>query len=192
MYAMAEGDFRELLERTSASRFEQWKRYALLLTRNEADADDVVQDAIANTLRLAPDLDSETRVHHYVRQAIRNTALSLLDRRRRFTGGDAEVERVAGESSSALEIMLDTENELARKRLTRLLSRKLEDLRDEHREVIEHLVLRTPRMKLREVAELQGVTTPTVHYRLQTALKTLLQLAEAEIPGLGAEGSHHE
>jgi RNA polymerase sigma-70 factor (ECF subfamily) len=192
MYAMAEGDFRELLERTSASRFAQWKRYALSLTRNEADADDVVQDAIANTLRLAPDLDSETRLHHYVRQAIRNTALSLLDRRRRFAGDDAAVEQAAGESSSALEIMLDTENELARRRLTRLLNRKLAELRDEHREVIEHLVLRTPRMKLREVAELQGVTTPTVHYRLQTALKTLLQLAEAELPGLGTEVRDHD
>lgn len=188
MYAMAEGDFRELLERTSESRFAQWKRYALKLTRNDADADDVVQDAIANTLRLAPDLDNETRVHHYVRRAIRNTALSLIDKRRRFAREDAE--RVAGETSSALEIMLDTENELARRRLTRLLNRKLTELRDEHREVIEHLVLRTPRMKLREVAELQGVTTPTVHYRLQTALKTLLELAEAEVGSLGAEADH--
>jgi len=188
MYAVTEEDFRSLLRRTSEGRFAEWKRYALSLTRNEADADDVVQDAIANTLRRAPDLDSEVRVHHYVRQAIRNTALTLLDRRRRFVD-DAAPDAFPGDHSTALEIMLDSEKRLARRHLTAVLQRKMGELRDEHREVIEQLVLRTPRMKLREVAEMQGVTTPTVHYRLQTALKTLLELAAAEVPELD-EGDH--
>lgn len=191
MYAMAEGDFRSLLQKTSESRFAQWKRYALTLTRNEADAEDVVQDAIANTLRREPDLDSEIRVHHYVRQAIRNTALTLLDRRRRVAG-EVDEDGLQDSASSALEIMLASENELARRRLTRVLHDKMDDLRDEHREVIKHLVMRTPKLKLREVAEMQGVTTPTVHYRLQTALKTLLELAEAELPELGREVLDHE
>ncbi|MGD8330685.1 MAG: sigma-70 family RNA polymerase sigma factor [Acidobacteriota bacterium] len=183
MYAVTEEDFRSLLRRTSEGRFGEWKRYALSLTRNEADADDVVQDAIANTLRRAPELDSEVRVHHYVRRAIRNTALTLLDRRRRFVE-DAAPEALDGGHSTALEIMLDSEQQLARRHLTAVLQRKMDELRVEHREVIEHLVLRTPRMKLREVAEMQGVTTPTVHYRLQAALKTLLDLAVAEVPEL--------
>jgi RNA polymerase sigma-70 factor (ECF subfamily) len=191
MYAMAEGDFRSLLRKTSASRFAQWRRYALTLTRNEADADDVVQDAIANTLRIAPDLDTEMRVHQYVRRAIRNTALSLIDRRRRF-GGEVDADGMAGGTSSALEMMLANENEIARKRLIAVMKDKMAELRDEHREVIEHLVLRTPRLKLREVAELQGITTPTVHYRLQTALKALLELVEAELPQLGGERRSHE
>lgn len=187
MYAMAEGDFRTLLLKTSESRFQQWLRYALKLTRNKADAEDVVQDAIANTLRLAPDLDTEARVHHYMRQAIRNTALSLIEKRRRHVPVVDEA-AVAGCASSALEVMLDNENRTARRRLTRVLHRKMADLSDEHREVIECLVLRTPRLKLREVAEMQGVTTPTVHYRLQVALKTLLELAAGEIPELDEGG----
>jgi len=191
MYAMAEEEFRSLLQRTSEGRFAQWKRYALTLTRNEADAEDVVQDAIANTLRLSPDLDSEMRVHHYVRQAIRNTALSLIERRRRIDG-DVEQDSLPGDASSALEIMLASEDEMARRRLTRVIHDKLGELRDEHREVIQHLVIRTPKLKLREVAEMQGVTTPTVHYRLQTALKALLELAEAELPELGGEEHRHE
>ena len=36
--------------------------------------------------------------------------------------------------------------------------------------------LRSPRLKLREMAEIQGVSTPTVHYRLKMALKALLEL----------------
>jgi len=183
MYAVAEADFRTLLQSTSESRFAEWKRYALSITRNEADADDVVQDAIANTLRRSPELDSEIRVHHYVRRAIRNTALSLIQRRGRIDA-DTEPDTMEGVESTALEIMVEGEDEVAKRRLTLLLQRKMDELRDEHREVIEYLVLRTPRMKLREVAELQGVTTPTVHYRLQTALKTLLDLAATEMPEL--------
>jgi len=49
-----------------------------------------------------------------------------------------------------------------------------------HREVVENLVLRSPRLKLREMAEIQGVTTSTVHYRLQIALKKLLELVVEE------------
>ena len=57
MGALAESGFRSLLTKTSENRLVQWRRYALSLTRNDADADDVVQEAIANTMRLAPDLE---------------------------------------------------------------------------------------------------------------------------------------
>jgi len=181
MYVVAEGDLGELLRTTSEHHQAQWKRYALTLTRNEADAADVVQDALANTLRLQPDLDSEERLHRYVQRAIRNTAYSLLEKRKRFVDV-AEPERVLPGTSSVLEVMLDKENEVARRRFARALESKLPQLRDEHREVIEYLVMRTPRLKLREVAQLQGVTTPTVHYRLKTALKALLELVEGEAP----------
>ena len=177
---MSDGDLKGLLERTSETRWPQWQRYALSLTRNAADADDVVQDAIAKTLRAAPDLDTEERMHRYVQRAIRNTAFTLIDGRRRYVEM-ADPERVLPGGTSALEIMLDGEDELAKRRLARALKSKLPELRDEHREVIEGLVMRTPRMKLREMAEIQGVSTPTVHYRLKTALKKLLELVEQSV-----------
>jgi RNA polymerase sigma factor (sigma-70 family) len=90
----------------------------------------------------------------------------------------ADPERSLPGGASALELMLDGEDELAKRRLERVLKSKLPELRDEHREVIEGLVMNTPRMKLREMAEIQGVSTPTVHYRLKTALKKLLELVE--------------
>lgn len=179
MYAVADGGFRSLLEKTSKSRCAHWKRYALSLTRNDADADDVVQEAIANTLRLAPDLDTEARVHQYVQRAIRNTAFSFISRRRRTTVL-AEPEKVSLEASSVLDTMLDREQTAARRRLAVVAERKLGQLRREHREVIENMIMRTPRLKLREMAEIQGIATPTVHYRLKQALQKLLELVEEE------------
>ena len=172
---MSNQDLRELLEKTAARRFSQWKGYALSITRNEADAEEVVQEAIAKTLRAEPDMDTEERVHKYMQRAIRNTAFSLIDKRQRFVQVD-DPEDALPPSLSALEVMLNDENEFSKKRLARALVGKLAELDEHHREVVENLVMRSPRMKLREMAELQGVTTSTVHYRLQTALKKLLEL----------------
>ncbi len=172
---MSEQDLRELLEEAATRRLSQWKGYALSITRNEADAEEVVQEAIAKTLRADPDVDTEERVHKYMQRAIRNTAFTLIDKRKRFVQLDAP-EDMLPPSSSALEIMLDDADELAKKRLARALASKLPELDEHHRQVVENLVMRSPRMKLREMAEVQGVTTSTVHYRLQTALKKLLEL----------------
>ena len=181
MGALAESDFRSLLKRTSEDRFGQWRRYAWSLTHNDADADDVVQEAIANTLRLSPKLDSEMRVHYYVQRAIRNTALSLIDRRGRTVGLPEPEETPAG-TSSVLEMLLDNEQQDARLRLSKIVEHKLGRLRGEQRELIENMVMRSPRMKLREMAKIQGVAAPTVHYRLGRALQKLLELVQEEMP----------
>ena len=181
MGVLAESDFRSLMTKTSENRLPQWRRYALSLTRNDADADDVVQEAVANTMRLAPDLNTTARVHYYVQRAIRNTALSLIEARRRSVGL-AEPEDILPGTSSVLEIILDKEQTDARRRLSRLAEGKLAGLRPEHREVIESMIMRSPRMKLREVAKIQGVATPTVHYRLRKGLQKLLELVEGEEP----------
>ena len=76
--------------------------------------------------------------------------------------------------------MLSNENKDAKKRLGQALTRHVEDLRPEHREVIEKLVMRTPPLKLREVAATQGVSINTVHYRLRRALAALLEMVEED------------
>ncbi len=179
MGALAGRDFHTLLQKTAEDRLGQWKRYALSLTRNEADADDAVQDAIANTLRVAPDLDSEIRVHHYVRRAIHNTALSTIAGQRR-TIALTQPETTLPGASSVLELMLDRERAAERRHLGRVVERNLGRLRSEHRELIENMIMRSPRRKLREMAQIQRVATPTIHYRLRRALERLLELVEEE------------
>ena len=174
---MSEEIFRDILEKTSTERLSQWRGYALSLTRNPADADEVVQEAIARTLKAQPDLDSEERVNRYVLRAIRNRAFTLIGKRKPLADLDKAEHRLP-QASSALELMLGNENEEAKRRLGQALKRRVKDLRPEHREVIEELVMRTPPLKLREVAATQGVSINTVHYRLRRALATLLEMIE--------------
>ena len=171
---MAESSLSDIFERTWRKRSSVWKAYALRLTRNPADADDVVLEATTRTLHAQPDLDSEVRVHAYVTTAIRHIAFNVVRRRGRdtpFDEGKLEVNR--DYASSALQLALSGESREQRRLLGVALKGELAHLSEERRQVIERMVLRTPPLKLREVAELQAVTTSTVHYRLRRGLETL-------------------
>lgn len=169
----------DLFERTWRERSTFWKAYALRLTGNPADAEDVVLEATARTLQTQPGLDSEGRLHAYVTTAIRHIAFETVRTRRREVGfdennGNGGVERQY--ASSALQIALSSEARAERKSLARALKRELVHLPRENREAIEWMVLRTPPLKMREVAERQGVATSTVHYRLNRGLEELAAL----------------
>ena len=54
--------------------FLDWRQFALSLTRNDADAEDLVDDAVLRTLRAEPRLKGESEVHAYLLTAIRDTS----------------------------------------------------------------------------------------------------------------------
>lgn len=70
---MTRPSLRPLLRIAWLNRFSDWWRYALSLTRNDADAEDLVDEAVVRTLRADPSLNNEGEVHAYVTTAIRNT-----------------------------------------------------------------------------------------------------------------------
>lgn len=174
---MAEGSLSDIFEKTWRERAPAWRAYALRLTRNPADADDVVLEATTRTLQTQPDLDSEARVHAYVSTAIRHTAFDLIRKRSREIAFDDNGQVGRTYASSALQLALSGEAHVRRKSLGVVLKGEVRSLPQHQREAIELLVLQTPPLKLREVAELQGVTTSTVHYRLQRGLATLAAAA---------------
>lgn len=171
---MAGSSLSDIFESTWRQRSPHWKAYALRLTRNPADADDVVLEATARTLQTQPDLDSESRLHAYVVAAIRNIAFNVMRNRHRETVfEDGANGNAHSRTSSALQLALSDEATEQRASLGAAMIAEMVHLPDEHREAIELLVLREPPLKLREVAEIQGVTTSTVHYRLNRGLDAL-------------------
>lgn len=168
----------DLFERTWHERSTAWKAYALRLTGNPADAEDVVHEATARTLQTQPGLDSERRLHAYVTTAIRHIAFETVRSRRRESPFD---ERQAGPfrryASSALQIALSKEARGQRRELASALKREVRRLPAAQRQAVEWMVLRSPPLKLREVAVRQEVATSTAHYRLSRALEALADAA---------------
>ncbi len=184
---MAASSLSEIFEEAWQRRSNGWWAYALRLTRNPADADDVVLEAAARTLETCPDLDSELRLHAYVTTAIRHIALNVVrGRGREIAYVDGAGPANGGHASSPLQVAVSDEARALRKSLCARARGHLVDLRREHREAVELMVLRVPPLKLREVADLQGVATSTVSYRLRRALEelaTAISVADRGLPG---------
>lgn len=171
---MAGTSLSDLFERTWRERSPMWKAYAQRLTGNPADAEDVVLEATTRTLETGPGVDSEGRLHAYVTTAIRHIAFEVVRKRRKETPFDGEAHLVRRRyASSALQLALSGEALKQRQSLAGALRGAMSGLPESHRQAVEWIVLRTPPLKLREVAERQGVTTSTVHYRLNRGLQTL-------------------
>ncbi len=178
---MAESRFRDAIEKAFVRRFQRWRSYALALTGNWTDAEEVVQEAIARTVRARPSLADEREAHNYMLTALRTTALGLFYERRhlRVVADVEEIGRsrhggvLAEASPDPLGRLLESEAVEAEQELAARAVAALRRLRPEHRQVVELLVLREPPLRLREVAAIQGVAISTVHSRLQSALRWL-------------------
>lgn len=173
---------RKTLDLVWRSQYRAWLRYAWHLVGNRSDAEDVVQDAVCRSLQAEPDLDGKKETDAYVQAAIRSiSARHLRGRRRNERGRWAAPKREALESTgkSPLEMVLEAERRHEEQRLFELAIQGIRLLPDEIRQALELAVLRDPPMKLRQVAEIQGVAISTVHKRIQKAYRALRELDEA-------------
>jgi RNA polymerase sigma-70 factor (ECF subfamily) len=168
------------LDTTEAKRFERlvlphldaaW-RLARWLTRNEADADDLVQEAYVRAWRFFSSLrgeDAKPWLMRIVRNCWFSRARTEAGRGRSTSLEDAEAE---------VETMLQAEagpdgpeHRLIRLEDSALVRRAMDGLPDEFREV---LVLReVEEMAYRDLAEATGVPIGTVMSRLSRARKLL-------------------
>jgi RNA polymerase sigma-70 factor, ECF subfamily len=147
------------------------------LTRNEHDADDVVQEAFLRAYRFFPSFRG-TDARAWVLTIVRNACWTFLRARRprEFTFGLDEADEPVDGAASA-------EEDLVRRADGARLSRALDELPTEFREVV---VLRElEELSYREIAEVSGIPVGTVMSRLARARRrlkaALARPAEAEV-----------
>lgn len=173
---MSRPSFRTHLGRLYASKYLSWLRYARRLVADEADAEDAVQEAACDSLRADPDVKSEGHANAYMFAAIRSKAHRAGRKRRaKGTEGSSWTRRKAREPStpSPAEIAIRLEEEEEARGLQQLAKQAIGSLPEELREVLLLLFIREPQMKLREVAEVQGISISAVHKRAARALDAL-------------------
>jgi RNA polymerase sigma-70 factor (ECF subfamily) len=168
-----------IAERRRRARFERVvlphldAAYALArwLTKNDADAADVVQEAMLRAFRYF-DSYREGDARSWVMKIVRRSAYTWIERNRPSAmvslADEAELDEIAGAASaetSGAEALLQSRSELRR------LDRLIEDLPAPLREMI---VLRElQEMGYREIAEITGVPIGTVMSRLSRARAAL-------------------
>ena len=146
--------------------------YARWLTRNEADAEDVVQDACVRAMRFFSSLrDDDARAWLFT--IVRNAWYSRVSRKANVSEGT----RLNDGQDQRPDNALDPEERLLQQHTVGLVRAALEQLPVDFREAI---VLREIEgLSYREIAEVAGVPIGTVMSRLARArerLQTILKL----------------
>jgi RNA polymerase sigma factor (sigma-70 family) len=146
--------------------------YARWLTRNDAEAQDVVQDACVRAMRFFSSLrDDDARAWLFT--IVRNTWYSRVSRLAKMTAGAP----LTGGQDQWPDNALDPEEQLLQQHTVALVREALEQLPVDFREVI---VLREIEgLSYKEIAAVAGVPIGTVMSRLARArerLQTILKL----------------
>ena len=161
-----------LFEETVLPHLDAAFNYARWLTRNEADAEDVVQDACVRAMRFFSSLrDDDARAWLFT--IVRNAWYSRVSRKANV----AEGTRLNDGQDEWPDNALDPEERLLQQHTVGLVRAALEQLPVDFREVI---VLREIEgLSYKEIAEVAGVPVGTVMSRLARArerLQTILKL----------------
>ena len=135
------------------------------LTRNAHDADDVVQEAFLRAYRFFPSFRG-TDARAWVLTIVRNASWTFLRATR-----SKEVAFMLDESDEPVDTAASAEEDLVRRADGARLSRALDELPTEFREVV---VLRElEELSYREIAEVAGIPIGTVMSRLARARRRL-------------------
>jgi RNA polymerase sigma factor (sigma-70 family) len=154
--------------------------YARWLTKNDADAEDVVQDAYVRALRFFSSLRGED-ARAWLLTIVRNTWYGRFPRR---TGNSVTIvgEEDAGGDAQRADASLDPEAQAIQQQTVDEVRRALETLPADFREV---LVLRELEgLSYKEIAAIVGIPLGTVMSRLARARERLAGvLATSELSG---------
>jgi RNA polymerase sigma-70 factor, ECF subfamily len=149
--------------------------YARWLTRNHAEAEDVVQDACVRAMRFFTSLKGDD-ARGWLFAIVRNTWYSRVARRASMT----EVTPVDGAQDQTADNALDPEEQLLQQRDVARVRAALEQLPVDFREVI---VLREIEgLSYKEIAAVVRIPIGTVMSRLARARERLLTVLKATVP----------
>ncbi len=148
----------------------RWVAYATQLTRDPDKAQEIVQDAVTRTIAADPTLENLTDANAYVRQAIRTTATSGWRRASKTTELDGDI---LDDGADPLQQMLTASAHQTHRGLAKRLMTAVDTLPEENRRVIRMRFFHVPRMKLREIAMIEGKAVSTIHSRVQSGFRQL-------------------
>jgi RNA polymerase sigma-70 factor (ECF subfamily) len=148
---------------------------AMRLTRSEADADDLVQDAFLKAYRFYDRFEPGTNMKAWLLRILTNTFINKYRRthreRRVFESDDAEPVGDGVMSRAAMRALHDPDGDALRSLVSREIQRAMDELSEEHRLMI--LLADVEELSYKEIADIVGCPIGTVMSRLHRARKHL-------------------
>ena len=155
--------------------------YAMALTRNQAEAEDLVQETYVRAIRGAESLRAGSNVKNWLFTILRNIRLNQL-RQQRTTPKFIELDADEGKTDIAIETSPDAYAHYVGKTERERVREAIQQLSSELREII--LLREFEELTYREIANLLGCPIGTVMSRLARArskLRTLVSVSDATL-----------
>ncbi|MFV0296535.1 MAG: sigma-70 family RNA polymerase sigma factor [Hyphomicrobiaceae bacterium] len=146
-------------------------RFLVRLVRDEALAEDLVNEVFMEVWRHAGRYEGRSQVGTWLLSIARNRAISRL-RKRRELGWDEDAAARIADGGDDPEVIAQKQDKAA------ALRRCLEALSSEHREILDLVYYHE--MSVNEVAEIVGIPPNTVKTRLYHARRKLSELMRAK------------
>jgi RNA polymerase sigma factor (sigma-70 family) len=161
----------------------RWLSFILTILKNEADAEDAIQEAVRRVLMRDIFFHSEDEVRKYLGRAISNAAFELYNRRKRERRREHSMnEQVLPQlhSASPFVFMMEAEKSSERERLLILLDSGLKQLPAKQHEALRLTILESGGLSIRDVGMMHGIPYSTLRHRSKQGLRQLRSYLEAK------------
>jgi len=159
----------------------RWLRFILAILKNDADAEDVIQEAVRRVLTRNLSLRSEDQVRMYLGRAIGNAALELYNCRKRERVRQIPLNEhiiLPTRSSSPFVCVEESEKSGGRDQLLDLLDEGLKRLPLKQHEALRLTILESRGLSIRDVGMTNGIPYSTLRHRSKQGLRQLRRFLE--------------
>jgi RNA polymerase sigma factor (sigma-70 family) len=160
----------------------RWLSFIITILRNEADAEDVIQEAVRRVLTRDIFFASEDQAKKYLGRAIANAAFELYNRRKKERRRQSSVNEQTLpplHASSPFISMMEAETMNERERLLVLLDSGLKELPVKQYEALRLTFLDSGGLSIRDVGMRHGIPYSTLRHRSKQGLRHLRNFLEA-------------
>jgi len=174
-------DLRSLLGSIIDRNNGKWLRFIIGILRNEADAEDVIQEAVRRVLARNVQLPSEEQMRMYLGRAIGNAALELYNSRKRERLKHIPIREhllLPAGASNPYRHIEEREKSAEKERILTLLQEGLTKLPQKQHEALRLTVLESHGLSIRDIGSSNGIPYSTLRHRSKQGLRYLRRFIE--------------
>jgi RNA polymerase sigma factor (sigma-70 family) len=171
-----EGEIRQVLASVMSRHGLKWFKFVLRMLGNQADAEDVLQEAAHRVLSRGHPLPSEEQVRMYLSRAICNLAIESYKRRKKERNRQTQFQEDTWAAANEMSpyMQLAEREECAEKvRLLQIMHKGLSNLPMKQYEALRMTFLNSNESSIRDCSQNTGIPYSTLRHRTMQGLRSL-------------------
>jgi len=165
----------------------KWFQFVLGILKNEADAEDAMQEAVRRVLARNRTFPSEDQLRMYLGRAIGNTAFEMYNRRKRDRMRNIPIQEntfLCREDSGPETGMEKTEEIDRKSKMLEHLEEGLRLLPPKQEEALRKIILEGDGRSMREIGQMHNIPYSTLRHRNKQGLQRMRRFLERAVDSI--------